>query len=80
MNTPDTTTVTGFAVGTTGVTFPLWGEFVAWVTGANQVFIVVGGFFVLVLTIRKLWLENKLASRRLREHEAAPRRKTGDSE
>lgn len=81
MTTPDATTVAGFAVGTTGVTFPLWNDFVAWATGANQLLIAAGGFVVLVLTIRKLWIENKVAARRLRDLEASDaRHRSGASE
>jgi len=62
-----TSTIAGAAVGTAGTTFPLWNEWVAFLSGTNQWVIAIGGLVVLGLTIRKLLLENRLAERRLRE-------------
>ena len=67
MSEPNPTTIAGVAVGTASTTFPLWNEAVAWASGANQWVIAIGGLIVLVLTIRKLWIENKIASRRLKD-------------
>ncbi len=65
--TTSPTTVAGALVGTSGVTFPLWGDVVSVALNINQGIIVVGGLVVLVLTIRKLLIENRIATRRLRE-------------
>lgn len=61
------TNVVGAVVGTAGATFPLWNEVVVLATGVNQWVVAIGGLIVLVLTIRKLWMENRIAERRLRE-------------
>lgn len=55
--------------GTAGTTFPSWNDLVHAVTGANQAFVVVMGAIVLILTAGKLWLEGKIASRKLRDLE-----------
>lgn len=60
-------TVIGTVTGTAGVTFPWWNEMVHAATGANQAFVAIMGAFVLILTARKLWLENQVAARRLRD-------------
>ena len=62
-----TTNIAGAVVGTAGATFPLWNELVVLATGINQWVVAIGGFIVLVLTIRKLWMENRIAERKLRE-------------
>lgn len=49
------------------MTFPAWSDTVAAISGVNQWLIAIGGLVVLILTIRKLLLENKIASRRLRD-------------
>lgn len=60
-------TALGTITGTAGITFPWWNEFIHAVTGANQAFVAIMGAFVLILTARKLWMENQIASRRLRD-------------
>lgn len=60
-------TTIGATTGTAGLTFPWWSDFVHVATGANQLLIAVLGLIVLILTARKLWLENQMASRRLRD-------------
>lgn len=68
MSVPNSATnVVGAVVGTAGATFPLWNEVVVLATGVNQWVVAIGGLIVLVLTIRKLWMENRIAERRLRE-------------
>jgi hypothetical protein len=61
------TTLAGISVGLPAVTFPAWSDTVAAISGVNQWLIAIGGLVVLILTIRKLLLENKIASRRLRD-------------
>lgn len=60
-------TILGATTGTAGLTFPWWNDFVHVATGANQLLIAVLGLTVLLLTARKLWLENQMASRKLRD-------------
>lgn len=60
-------TALGTVTGTAGVTFPWWNDFIHAATGANQLFVAIMGAFVLILTARKLWVENQLASRRLKD-------------
>lgn len=62
-------TAIGTITGTAGVTFPWWNDFIHAVTGANQAFVAIMGALVLILTARKLWMENQIASRKLRELE-----------
>ena len=61
------TTAAGAATGTAGITFPWWNSAIEAMGGAWPLVIQAGGFIVIVLTIRKLVLESRLASRRLRE-------------
>lgn len=72
MSEPNPTTIIGAAVGTAGTTFPLWNQALAWASGANQWLIAIGGLIVLALTIRKLWIENQIAARRLRDMDGGP--------
>ena len=72
MNEPSTMPVGGLVAGGAGVTFPLWNETLSFLTGANQFLIALMGLVVLVLTARKLWLDNQYASRRLRELDKPP--------
>lgn len=60
-------TVAGAITGTAGLTFPLWHDVVVWATGLNQFLISLLGLVILILTARKLWLDNKLASKKLRD-------------
>lgn len=60
-------TTLGAVTGTAGVTFPWWNELVHVATGANQFLIAVLGLVVLIFTARKLWIENQIASRKLRD-------------
>lgn len=60
-------TAFGTITGTAGITFPWWNDFVHAATGANQFAVATLGLAVLILTVRKVWLENQVASRRLRE-------------
>lgn len=71
---PSKDIVLGASTGTAGVTYPWWSDFVSAATGANQLLVGALGVAVLILTLRKLWLEGKkaslereIASRRLRE-------------
>jgi hypothetical protein len=61
------TTIVRAAVGTAGTTFPWWNSTLEMLGGAWPFVIQGGGLIVLVLTIRKLWIENKIASRRLKD-------------
>jgi len=61
------TTVVGAATGTAGITFPWWNSAIEAMGGGWPIVVQAGGFIVIVLTIRKLILESRLASRRLRE-------------
>ena len=63
----DISTITGATTGTAGVTFPWWGQLLDAATTANQLVVGLLGMVVLILTVRKLWLENQVASRRLRD-------------
>lgn len=63
MSLPDSTSVARLTVGTAGSTFPAWHELLVFVGGAWPFFIQALGFVVLVLTIRKLWLENRKLDR-----------------
>lgn len=67
MSEPQLSTATGIITGSAGVTFPLWAETVAIVTGANQFLVSVLGLTILILTARKLWLENRRLDRERRE-------------
>lgn len=67
MHEPSASTVAGVATGTAGLSFPWWGELLAVATGLNQFALAALGLIVLVLTARKLWLENRLAAKRLRD-------------
>jgi hypothetical protein len=67
MHEPSPSTIAGFAVGGTSLSFPWWSDAVTFATGANQWLIAIGGLLVLFLTIRKLLIENKIASRRLKD-------------
>lgn len=64
MSEPQASTIVGAISGTAGLTFPLWSDAVAFATGASQLVVAFLGFVVLVLTIRKLWIEIKIANRR----------------
>jgi hypothetical protein len=66
------TTIAGATTGTAGITFPWWNSTVDALGGAWPLIIQAGGFIVIVLTIRKLILESRLASRRLREMDERP--------
>lgn len=59
----------GTTTGTAGITFPWWNDLIHAATGANQLLVAVLGLVVLVLTARKLWIENQIARRRLRDLE-----------
>jgi len=63
MSEPQITTAAGLVTGSAGFTFPLWSETVALITGANQFLVSVLGLTVLILTVRKLWLENRRLDR-----------------
>lgn len=67
-NHPISKTV-GLVTGTAGATFPFWNEALIWLTGLNQTAVAILGLIVLILTARKIWLENKINSRRLRDLE-----------
>lgn len=67
MTTPDAVDTARLAIGATATTFPLWSDAVAWFAGSYQVMVATGGLIVLTLTIRKLILENRIASRKLRD-------------
>lgn len=69
MHEPSASTIAGAVAGTAGVTFPLWHELVVWATGLNQFAIAILGLIVLILTARKLWLENRLAAKKLRDED-----------
>ena len=69
MHEPSASTIAGAVTGTAGVTFPLWHELVVWATGFNQFAIAILGLIVLILTARKLWLENRLAAKKLRDED-----------
>ena len=69
MHDSPVSTVAGLVTGTAGVTFPLWNELVAWATGFNQFASAILGLIVLILTARKLWLENRLAAKKLRDED-----------
>jgi len=58
------------ALGATGFTFPWWSEIAQAVAGINTFLVSILGIIVLVLTARKLWLENRIAQHRLDEEEA----------
>lgn len=60
-------TTIGATTGTAGLTFPWWSEFIHVATGINQLLIAILGLMVLILTARKLWLENRMTSRKLRD-------------
>lgn len=60
-------TTLGAVTGSAGVTFPWWGDFVHTVTGANQFLVAILGLVVLILTARKLWIDNQIAARKLRD-------------
>ncbi|MEQ9634592.1 MAG: hypothetical protein RLW68_00760 [Devosia marina] len=60
-------TTLGTVTGTAGLTFPWWNEAVHFATGANQFLIALLGLIVLILTARKLWIDNQIAARRLRD-------------
>jgi hypothetical protein len=57
----------GTITGTAGITFPWWSTVVDVATGANQLLVGMLGLVVLGLTVRKMWLESQIASRKLRE-------------
>lgn len=61
------TTVAGAATGTAGITFPWWNSAIEAMGGAWPFVVQAGGFIVIVLTIRKLILESRLATRKLQE-------------
>lgn len=66
------TTALGATTGTAGITFPYWwSSILDALGGAWPVVIQGGGFIVIVLTVRKLMLESRLASRRLKEMDRA---------
>lgn len=67
MSEPHASTVVGAITGTAGLTFPMWNDLVVWATGVNQFLISLLGLAILILTARKLWLDNKLASKKLRD-------------
>ena len=69
MTLPSSSTTTGAVVGAAGFSFPLWDETLSVLTGANQILIAALGLVVLVLTARKLWIDTKIATRRLRDLE-----------
>lgn len=69
MSEPQASTIAGAVTGTAGVTFPLWNDAVAWLTGINQGLVAVLGLIVLTLTALKMWAELQLARRKLRDAE-----------
>lgn len=68
----DLTTTARLAVGGTATSAPLWSEFVTSLPMVWSFSLSAGGAVVLILTIRKLWLENRIASRRWRDIEKEP--------
>lgn len=68
----DRDTALGTVTGTAGITFPWWNDLVHAATGANQFLIAALGLIVLILTVRKLWMENQITSRRLRDLDEGP--------
>jgi hypothetical protein len=59
--------VAGLTAGSLGTTFPWWGQLLEAATSVNQVLVGTLGLIILILTLRKVWIEGQIASRRLRD-------------
>ena len=63
-------------LGGAGASFPIWGQMIELATGLNTFVVSVLGLVVLVLTVRKLWIDSQIALHNLdrldRDHRPPP--------
>lgn len=52
--------VVRLTVGAGAGTSPFWSDVVAAMTGLNQALLAIGGLIIVALTIRNLWLKNRI--------------------